>query len=319
VTFVKGVSTVVEFSSSNVQLSMRAGLLLVVAFIAVLFIQAYSEETKATVSPFNKSNEVGYVLMCATNLVNVREQPCTDQAVISQVHSKTGSDDTVYAVVFRGQVKSRCGQKWIKVYHPKFPSGGWAVSTFFNICPKDVSEIIDTDDVKQQAQKAKQQEEEFRQREIVIGTPYGKTNENGLSLIRKWAENLNLCVTKNEAGQNIIGYSHVIQAGEEYPNCIDEEKAVDLLKKDVAAFEKCVDSELTIQLPPNKYSALVSWGYSVGCHNVHSAFLIKESVNQEKNDKICDEFALWRHAGGHENVKLVERRKEECKLWNTTE
>jgi GH24 family phage-related lysozyme (muramidase) len=69
---------------------------------------------------------------------------------------------------------------------------------------------------------------------------------------------------EGQAGIQTIGYGHVIQPGESFPNGITQDQAQALLAKDSQWAQNTVNNNVSGPLTQNQYDALVSYAYSTG-------------------------------------------------------
>lgn len=96
---------------------------------------------------------------------------------------------------------------------------------------------------------------------------------------------------------------------------ITKAQALDYLAFDLSKFEKDVDALCTDLLNQNQFDALVSFTYNLGAGSLRSSTLLKK-VNNNPNDKtIALEFDKWVYANGKKLQGLINRRKEESKLY----
>lgn len=142
------------------------------------------------------------------------------------------------------------------------------------------------------------------------------TGKKGLELIKKY-EGLRLEAYKCPAGIPTIGYGHTgtvngqkIQMGMK----ITKDKAEDLLKKDLAVFEKGVSASVKVPLTQTQFDALVSFAYNLGVGSLQSSTLLK-LLNQKKYKEAAEEFGKWVKGGGVVLPGLVKRRAEERELF----
>lgn len=123
----------------------------------------------------------------------------------------------------------------------------------------------------------------------------------------------------DQAGKATIGYGHLIQEGEQFPEKISQKEAEDLLLRDVARFEQAVSGEVQgLGLRQSQYDALVIFAFNVGVANFRSSTLLRR-VKARKFFGAADEFPRWNKI--RVNGRLVEskglsnRRKRERDLW----
>jgi len=144
------------------------------------------------------------------------------------------------------------------------------------------------------------------------------TGKKGLDLIKE-CEGLRTEAYICPAGVLTIGYGHTgtvdgkkIQLGMK----ITKEKAEELLKKDLAGFEKGVSACVRVPLTQNQFDALVSFSYNLGVGSLQSSTLLK-LLNEGKYEKAAEQFPLWVKGGDVVLPGLVKRRAAEKQLFLT--
>lgn len=125
------------------------------------------------------------------------------------------------------------------------------------------------------------------------------------------------------AGKPTIGYGHVIQKHETFPEPIAEKYASELLGLDLHWREKTVDattSHAKVKPNQNQFSALVSFLYNVGEVAYKNSTLLRY-VNAGLLEDAADEFLQWCKFHDPSTGKMVEskglmnRRKAERELF----
>ena len=136
-----------------------------------------------------------------------------------------------------------------------------------------------------------------------------KINKNGLNLIKKY-EGCKLTSYICPAGVLTIGYGHT--GKDVKPNqTISKKKAINLLKKDLARFERHVQSYNYIyEWTDNEFSALVSFAYNIGNIDQLTAY------GTRTRSQIRSAMLKYVKANGKTLQGLVKRRKAELKLFN---
>lgn len=142
-----------------------------------------------------------------------------------------------------------------------------------------------------------------------------KINEAGLKLVKEF-EGCYLKAYKCSAGVWTIGYGHTGKVGGKSiceGMTITKEKATDLLKEDMAAFEKAVTncSALTFEPNENQFSALVSFAFNCGSGN------LKTLVKDRSAAEVAEKILLYNKVAGKVLNGLVRRRKAERELFLT--
>ena len=136
-----------------------------------------------------------------------------------------------------------------------------------------------------------------------------KINKSGLNLIKKY-EGCRLTSYICPAGVLTIGYGHT--GKDVKPNqTITKKKAINLLKKDLARFERHVQSYNYIyEWTDNEFSALVSFAYNIGNIDQLTAY------GKRTRSQIRSTMLKYVKANGKTLAGLVKRRKAELKLFN---
>ena len=136
-----------------------------------------------------------------------------------------------------------------------------------------------------------------------------KINKSGLNLIKKY-EGCRLTSYVCPAGVLTIGYGHT--GKDVKPNqTITKKKAISLLKKDLACFERHVQSYNYIyEWTDNEFSALVSFAFNIGNIDQLTAY------GTRTRSQIRSAMLKYVKANGKTLAGLVKRRKAELKLFN---
>jgi lysozyme len=146
-----------------------------------------------------------------------------------------------------------------------------------------------------------------------------RLNQKGLDLIKSH-EGLRLEAYPDPATNSdpwTIGYGHTSAAGEPKVRKgmkISRQEAEDILKKDLATFERHVRSCLKVNLNDNQFSALVSFCFNVGPNNFSKSGVLK-AVNAGQLDLVPARLMLWNKAAGKVMRGLTRRRAEEGDLF----
>ena len=136
-----------------------------------------------------------------------------------------------------------------------------------------------------------------------------KINKSGLNLIKKY-EGCKLTSYICPAGVLTIGYGHT--GKDVKPNqTISKKKAINLLKKDLARFERHVQTYNYIyEWTDNEFSALVSFAFNIGNIDQLTAY------GTRTRSQIRSAMLKYVKANGKTLQGLVKRRKAELKLFN---
>ena len=147
--------------------------------------------------------------------------------------------------------------------------------------------------------------------QMLGGAIVRKVSDSGIKLIKSF-EGLELKAYKDIVGVVTIGYGHTKTA--KMGQVITEQQADQLMRNDLAVFEKGVSELVKSQLTANQFDALVSIAYNIGLGNLSKSTLIKK-VNAGDYAGASDEFLRWNRAGGKVVQGLVNRRRAERNLF----
>jgi len=136
-------------------------------------------------------------------------------------------------------------------------------------------------------------------------------NQEGLNLIKQW-EGLHLEAYLCPAKVWTIGYGHTLTA--KSGMSISEAEAFNLLRGDLARFQRCVEDAVQVTLNDNQFAALVSFCFNVGEGAFRGSTLLKK-LNAGNFDAVPSELARWNKVGKNVSAGLVNRRAAEAGLW----
>jgi lysozyme len=139
-----------------------------------------------------------------------------------------------------------------------------------------------------------------------------KISDQGIELIQRF-EGCRLGAYKDAVGVPTIGYGHThdVKMGD----YITQEEAEELLHKDIAQFEECVNKMFAgVTLVQTQFDALVSFAFNLGCGALRNSTL-RRKIEAHKWHEAADEFSRWCHAGHRKLKGLVRRRAAEKELF----
>lgn len=140
-----------------------------------------------------------------------------------------------------------------------------------------------------------------------------KLSQNGLDLIKEF-EGLRLKAYPDIGGVPTIGYGTTgpdIKLGME----ITKAKAEELLRADVAAFERGVSDLVKVAINQNEFDALVSFSYNVGLNALKTSTLLRLLNDGSDRSIVANEFLRWNKVGDRVVEGLTRRRKAERDLF----
>ena len=145
---------------------------------------------------------------------------------------------------------------------------------------------------------------------IVEGWPM-RISDTGIALIQEF-EGLRLVGYLCPAGKATVGWGHTKTA--RVGQRISIERAEQLLREDLADFERCVDRVVSVPLNQNEFDALVSWAFNIGCGAVAKSTLVRK-LNAGDRKGAADELLRWNKAGGKVLAGLTRRRRAEREMF----
>ena len=137
-------------------------------------------------------------------------------------------------------------------------------------------------------------------------------NAAGLALVCA-NEGLRLEAYQDTSGIWTIGYGHT--GGVRPGDCIDQERATQLLEGDLAQAERAVDELVQVSLTDNQFSALVSFVFNEGEEAFAKSTLLRK-LNEGGYGLVPACLKSWIFDNGKVLPGLVKRRAAEAALWS---
>lgn len=140
-----------------------------------------------------------------------------------------------------------------------------------------------------------------------------RLSQTGLDLIKEF-EGLRLKAYSDIGGVPTIGYGTTgpdIKLGME----VTKAEAEDLLRADVAAFERGVSNLVKVAINQNEFDALVSFSYNVGLNALQTSTLLRLLNANADRAVVASEFLRWNKVGTQVVEGLTRRRKAEQALF----
>jgi len=144
----------------------------------------------------------------------------------------------------------------------------------------------------------------------------GKISNDGLLIIKHF-EGRELRAYQDSVGVWTIGYGHTSAAGPPQVfagQTITEQQAEEILKTDLALFEKGVRDLVKVAINGDQFAALVSFSFNVGLGALAGSTLLRK-LNSGDYQGAANEFPRWVKAGGQTLPGLVRRRDAERALF----
>lgn len=140
-----------------------------------------------------------------------------------------------------------------------------------------------------------------------------KLSIEGLELIKK-SEGFRDHVYLDVAGFPTIGYGHLVNPSESFPNGIAEPRAAAILANDVGQAEQAVAELVKVALTQGQFDAVVDFCFNLGAGRLAGSTLLRE-LNAGHYDTAAQQLLSWDHAADVVNAGLKARREAELKLW----
>ena len=143
-----------------------------------------------------------------------------------------------------------------------------------------------------------------------------KTSEVGLALIKHY-EGFYSKPYKCPANYWTVGYGHLIGNGIDLPDNWNRhfsvEEVNDLLKQDLAKFERGVQRYINVPLSQHQFDALVSFSFNLGLGTLQRS-TVRQKINRHDVKGAVKSLLQYNKASGKVLKGLDLRRKEEAKL-----
>jgi lysozyme len=147
-----------------------------------------------------------------------------------------------------------------------------------------------------------------------------KTSPNGLQLIRKY-EGYKSTPYRCPAGLYTVGYGHVIGNGlqlpDEWNRTLSLGEINELLRTDLARFERGVLRYCPVYLTQFEFDALVSFAYNLGVGTLQRSTLRQKILRNNKKGA-ASEILKYDKVGGRPLKGLTRRRQAEYNLFMST-
>lgn len=145
-----------------------------------------------------------------------------------------------------------------------------------------------------------------------------QTSEQGIKMIIAF-EGIEEKAYKCPSGVWTIGVGHTGEVDDRPINAgmhITQEKAMQLLRQDLAHFEEYINAEpYAKKLQQHQFDALVSFVFNVGRAAFHSSTMRRKLCSGADNDSVAAEFGRWIYGKKGMLPGLVRRRKIEAEMF----
>lgn len=125
-----------------------------------------------------------------------------------------------------------------------------------------------------------------------------------------------LTAYKDSVGIWTIGYGHI--KGVKEGDVCTEEQAEQWLIEDTLEASRAIQKLVKVPLSVNQYAALLSFTFNLGGAALERSTLLR-LLNEKQYEAACDQLINWVYAGGKKLQGLVNRRKDEQRVWNGEE
>jgi lysozyme len=145
-------------------------------------------------------------------------------------------------------------------------------------------------------------------------------SRKGVDCIKSY-EGVRLEVYQDIAGNNTIGYGHLIKPGEDFSSGITEGQATELFRADLAIFSAGVAELIKVDISQNQFDALVSFAFNAGIPGFkRSALLSNLNSGQPVTEANFTDWNKFRDPvkrGLVVSDGLTARRKDEYSLFSS--
>jgi lysozyme len=140
-------------------------------------------------------------------------------------------------------------------------------------------------------------------------------SKQGLDLICQY-ESFSPIIYVCPAGYPTVGYGHLVteKNKEQFLDGVDQDEALELLRKDVEMAERAVGRFISAPLTQGQFDALVSFTFNLGAGALQRSTL-RRKINRGEYDDVPAELMKWVWAGGKKLKGLVKRRTAETGLY----
>ena len=143
-------------------------------------------------------------------------------------------------------------------------------------------------------------------------------SDEGIALIKRY-EGYKTTPYRCPAGLYTVGYGHVIGNGLQLPDEWNRTFSLgeidELLRTDLARFERGVLRYCTVYITQSQFDSLVSFSFNLGL-GVLQRSTLRQKLNRGDYDGASKEFLKYTRAGGKVLKGLVRRRQAEYNLFN---
>ncbi len=119
---------------------------------------------------------------------------------------------------------------------------------------------------------------------------------------------------KDSGGKLTRGYGSLVRRDEDNKP-VTQAEALEMLQTELSEYAQCVDNALP-DLPDNKRAALYSFVYNVGCTEFKKSTLLRYIKQGRAEHEIEAQWMRWVHVNGAVNKGLINRRKNEWKVYS---
>lgn len=139
-------------------------------------------------------------------------------------------------------------------------------------------------------------------------------SKNALNLVKQF-EGFSAQPYADLAGNQTVGYGHMIEPGEELEFPLSIEEATALASDDLDFAARIVLGNVTTELNQNQFDALCDFVFNIGSGAFTRSTMLK-MLNADNMEGASDQFMRWVDIKGRPNDGLIRRRQAEIALFN---
>jgi lysozyme len=140
-----------------------------------------------------------------------------------------------------------------------------------------------------------------------------RISQNGVEFIKQ-KEGIKLTEYLDVAGKPTIGVGHLIRPNEKFPHLLTMDQVDSLLRDDLSRIEAVINEYVEVKIDQNQFDALCSLTFNIGTSAFMTSTFLK-LLNEGHILKSADAMLHWDHVGKMESPGLLQRRRDEAKLF----
>lgn len=139
----------------------------------------------------------------------------------------------------------------------------------------------------------------------------------GVGMVIKYLSKKQLALLEKVPFENVNQIGKILPAIEDDNTVyiISKDNCELILKEKLVMFENAINENISIELKPHEFDALISFAFNVGINNFKKSTLLKKINDNANATEIMKWFYVWNKGGGKILPVLIGRRKREASLF----